>query len=133
MNIFAMIILLFTIFIGIGIFVKWQQIKIYYWKKKFINSEEEKIIEDIMNKNISCYKHLADIYKSKLKNDTYILNKLKTIEGIEIQINDEIRYTIFGLAGLLLLGDENTSYYPHMTSVVVYPRAYISDQNGKEK
>mgnify|MGYP003512738781 CR=1 FL=1 len=64
MNIFAMIILLFTIFIGIGIFVKWQQIKINYWKKKFINSEEEKIIEDIMNKNIYIISDVHGCYKS---------------------------------------------------------------------
>ena len=133
MNIISLFILLIIIFLGIGIFVKWNEIKIYYWKKNFSNSKEEKEIEKILEKNVIFYKHLNEKYKNKLKMDTYIMSKLKMIEGIEIKITEEIKYTIFGLSGLLLLGNENTEYYPNLTSVVVYPRAYISDQNGKEK
>ena len=133
MNIISLFILLIIIFLGIGIFVKWNEMKIYYLKKNFSNSKEEKEIEKILEKNVIFYKHLNEKYKNKLKIDTYIMSKLKMIEGIEIKITEEIKYTIFGLSGLLLLGDENTAYYPNLTSVVVYPRAYISDQNGKEK
>lgn len=133
MNIFYTIFLLSFILLMIGIFVKRKEIKIYFWKKSFFDSKEKYIIETIFMKNFIFYKHLDNKFKEKLLLDTYIMSKLKIIEGINIDINDEIKYTIFGLSGLLILGDENPDYFPNLTSVVVYPRMYISDQKHQEK
>ena len=58
MNIISLFILLIIIFLGIGIFVKWNAMKIYYWKKNFSNSKGEKEIEKILEKNVIFYKHL---------------------------------------------------------------------------
>lgn len=133
MNILYLTLFLCIIFLIIGIFVKRKEIKIFFWKKNFSDTNERNIIETIFRKNFIFYKHLDDKFKEKLLLDTYIISKLKTIEGIKIEINDEIKYTIFGLSGLLILGDETPDYFPNLTSVVVYPRMYISDQKYQEK
>ena len=133
MDIFFLIIVLIILFILIGIFVKRRYVKIQYIKMKLSKSERKGIIESVFHKNFLFYEHLNNTFKEKLITDSYILSELIDIDGIGIKITDEIKYTIFGLSGLLLLGNENTEYYPNLTSVVVYPRAYISDQNGKEK
>ena len=133
MDIFFLVIVLIILFILIGIFVKRRTIKIHYIKVRFDKSGRRSIIESIFHKNFLFYEHLNNPFKEKLLTDSYILSELINIDGIGIKITDEIKYTIFGLAGLLILGDENPDYFPNLTSVVVYPKMYISDQKGQNK
>lgn len=133
MEVFFLIILLLILFIIIGIFVKRRQIKIYYIKKKFFNSKEKNIMNTVFHKNFLFFQHLEDNFKEKLLTDSYIISELVDIDGVKIEITDEIKYTIFGLAGLLILGDEHPDYFPSLNSVIVYPKMYISDQRGQNK
>ena len=89
---------------------------------KLSKSERKGIIESVFHKNFLFYEHLNNTFKEKLITDSYILSELIDIDSIGIKITDEIKYTIFGLAGLLILGDENPNYFPNLTSVVVYPK-----------
>ena len=133
MDIFFLIIVLIILFILIGIFVKRRSIKIQYIKMNLSKSSRKSIIESVFHKNFLFYEHLNNTFKEKLIIDSYILSELINIDGIGIKITDEIKYTIFGLAGLLILGDENPDYFPNLTSVVVYPKMYISNQKGQNK
>ena len=133
MEVFFLVIILIILFILIGVFVKRRYIKIKYIKIRFGRSGKKSIMESVFYKNFLFYGHLNDNFKSKLLTDAYILSELVDIDGIDIEITDEIKYTIFGLAGLLILGDENPDYFPNLTSVVVYPKMYISDRKGQNK
>ncbi|MCP1225583.1 M90 family metallopeptidase [Sebaldella sp. S0638] len=133
MKIFSLVIVLIILFILVGVFVKRRSIKIRRIKKEFSVSNEKSIMESIFHKNFLFFEHLNNTFKEKLLTDSYVLSKLINIDGVGIQITDEIKYTIFGLVGLLILGDENPDYFPNLTSVVVYPKMYISDQRGQNK
>ena len=133
MEIFFLVIILVILFIWVGIFVKRRTIKIQYIKNRFPASGQKNIMKSIFHKNFLFFEHLNDNFKEKLLTDSYILSKLVDIDGVDIEITDEIKYTIFGLAGLLILGDESPDYFPNLTSVVVYPKMYISDPKGQNK
>jgi Mlc titration factor MtfA (ptsG expression regulator) len=133
MEIFLLITVLVILFTLIGIFVKRREIKIYYIKKNFLNSDKKDIMTAIFHKNFLFFEHLEERFKKKLLIDSYVVSNLVDISGVGIEITDEIKYTIFGMAGLLILGNETPDYFPTLNSVVVYPKMYISDQKGQNK
>jgi Mlc titration factor MtfA (ptsG expression regulator) len=88
-------------------------------------SEWEKILE----KNVSLYRYLPDALKEQLHNDIKIFIDEKRFEGLGgLEITDEIKVTIAAEASMLLLNRKNSDY-PGLSSILVYPSAYVAEQN----
>jgi Mlc titration factor MtfA (ptsG expression regulator) len=84
--------------------------------------------EKILEKNVSLYKYLPDALKEQLHNDIKIFIDEKHFEGLGgLEITDEIKVTIAAEASMLLLNRKNSDY-PRLTSIVVYPGAYVAKQ-----
>ena len=87
-----------------------------------VNPEWEKILE----KNLPIYLKLPDNLKTELHEHIQVLLSEKNFEGCGgLELNDEIRVTIAAQAGILLL-NQKTKYYPKLSSILVYPSAYIA-------
>lgn len=87
--------------------------------------EWEKIIE----KNVGLYHYLPGTLKEQLRNDIKIFVSEKHFEGLDgLEMTDEIRVTIAAEASMLLLNRENRDY-PGLSSILVYPSAYVAKQN----
>jgi Mlc titration factor MtfA (ptsG expression regulator) len=86
--------------------------------------------EKILEKNVSLYRYLPDALKEQLHNDIKIFIDEKHFEGMGgLEITDEIKVTIAAEACLLLLNRKNSDY-PGLSSIVVYPNAYVAKQNA---
>ncbi len=84
--------------------------------------------EEILLRNVVLYRHLPAALQEQLRNDIRIFLGEKRFEGLGgLEITDEIRVTIAGEACLLLLNRENRDY-PGLTSILVYPTAYVAEE-----
>jgi len=87
-----------------------------------VNPEWEKILE----KNLPIYLKLPDQMKAELHGHIRVFIHEKNFEGCGgLELNDEIRVTIAAQACILLL-KRKTAYYPKLSSVLVYPSAYVA-------
>jgi hypothetical protein len=85
--------------------------------------------EKVLERNVGLYRHLPDTLKEQLHNDIKIFVNEKHFEGLGgLEITDEIRVTIAAEASMLLLNRENRDY-PGLSSILVYPSAYVAKQN----
>jgi len=85
--------------------------------------------ENIIERNVSLYRHLPDALREQLHNDIKIFIAEKHFEGLGgLEITDEIKVTIAAEASLLLLNRKNSDY-PGLSSILVYPSAYVAKQN----
>jgi Mlc titration factor MtfA (ptsG expression regulator) len=85
--------------------------------------------ENILERNVSLYRHLPDALREQLHNNIKIFIAEKHFEGLGgLEITDEIKVTIAAEASLLLL-NRKTSDYPGLSSILVYPSAYVAKQN----
>ena len=85
--------------------------------------------EKVLERNVGLYRHLPDTLKEQLRNDIKIFVNEKHFEGLGgLEITDEIRVTIAAEASMLLLNRENRDY-PGLSSILVYPSAYVAKQN----
>ena len=85
--------------------------------------------ENILERNVSLYRHLPDALREQLHNDIKIFIAEKYFEGVGgLEITDEIKVTIAAEASLLLLNRKNSDY-PGLSSILVYPSAYVAKQN----
>ena len=81
--------------------------------------------KDIMQKNVPLYRYLSSADQQELHGHINIFLAEKHFEGCAgLEITDEIRLTIAAQACILLLHRE-TDYYPALTSILVYPHAYL--------
>jgi MtfA peptidase len=84
--------------------------------------------ERILEKNVSLYRYLPDAIKEQLHRDIKIFVAEKHFEGLGgLEITDEIKVTIAAEASILLL-NRNNSDYPRLSSILVYPGAYVAKQ-----
>jgi Mlc titration factor MtfA (ptsG expression regulator) len=84
--------------------------------------------EKILEKNVSLYRYLPDALKEQLHSDIKIFIAEKHFEGLGgLEITDEIKVTIAAEASMLLLNRKNSDY-PRLSSIVVYPSAYVAKQ-----
>ena len=84
--------------------------------------------ERILEKNVSLYRYLPDTLKEQLHSDIKIFITEKHFEGLGgLEITDEIKVTIAAEASMLLLNREHSDY-PRLSSILVYPGAYIAKQ-----
>lgn len=79
----------------------------------------------VLEKNLPFYNRLSDGDKAELRHHILIFLAEKRFEGCAgLEITDEIKVTIAAQACLLLLHRE-TDYYPGLSSVLVYPHAFV--------
>ena len=82
--------------------------------------------EQILQQNVPLYRRLPEELCEELHAHMLVFIAEKRFEGCGgLEITDEIRVTIAAQACLLLLQRE-TKYYPTLSSILVYPRAYVA-------
>jgi hypothetical protein len=80
----------------------------------------------IIEKNVSLYNRLPSEDKTELRRHMLIFIGEKQFEGCRgLKITDEIKVTIAAQACILLL-HRKTDYYPGLSTVLVYPRAFVT-------
>ncbi len=80
----------------------------------------------IIEENLPFYKNLPDEDKKELLRHILIFMSEKHFEGCGgLKITDEISVTIAAQACILLL-HRKTDYYPGLSSILVYPQAYVA-------
>jgi hypothetical protein len=86
----------------------------------------------ILARNVALYERLSKEDQEELRGHMQVFLAEKTFEGCGgLVITDEIRVTIAAQACLLLLHRE-TDYYPDLSTIRVYPRAYIATERRVE-
>lgn len=84
--------------------------------------------EKILQQNVALYRHLSNSLKRQLHGDIQIFLAEKNFEGCGgLEMTDEIRVTIAAQACILLL-NRKTKFYPGLSSILVYPSAYIAEK-----
>jgi len=85
-------------------------------------TEWERVIEH----NVVFFESLSSADRKALFGHTQVLLAEKRFEGCDgLVLTDEIRVTVAAYASVLLLG-RDTDYYPRLTSILVYPGAYVA-------
>jgi len=80
----------------------------------------------IIERNVPYYRRLPSADKEELKRYILIFLGEKRFEGCGgLKITDEIKLTIAAQACILLL-HRKTDYYPGLSSILVYPAAYVA-------
>jgi len=86
--------------------------------------------EEILQKNVALYQHLPQDLKEELHGTINVFLDEKKFEGCGgLQLTEAIKVTIAAQACLLLLKRKPT-FYPKLTSILVYPGAYIARQTS---
>ncbi len=82
----------------------------------------------IVERNLPIFHRLTSEDQNELLGHAQVFVAEKHFEGAGgLTLTDEIKVTIAAQACLLLLHRE-TDYYPELTSIIVYPTSYISDE-----
>jgi Mlc titration factor MtfA (ptsG expression regulator) len=82
----------------------------------------------IITRNLPIFCRLPSADQTELLGDVQIFLAEKRFEGCGgLELTDEIRVTIAAQACLLLLHRE-TNYYPELITILVYPSAYIANE-----
>ena len=80
---------------------------------------------EILERNVPLYRRLPEDLKHQLHGHIHVFMSEKRFEGCDgLEMTDEIKVTIAAQACLLLLNRE-TKYYPRLSSILVYPGAYV--------
>ncbi len=80
----------------------------------------------IIEKNVPLYDKLPSEDKAELRRHILIFTGEKRFEGCRgLEITDEIKVTIAAQACILLLHRE-TDFYPGLSTILVYPRAFVA-------
>jgi Mlc titration factor MtfA (ptsG expression regulator) len=80
----------------------------------------------IIDWNVPLYARLTEADQEELKRHILIFMAEKKFEGCGgLRMTDEVRITIAAQACVLLL-HRQTDYYPGLTSILVYPRAFVA-------
>jgi Mlc titration factor MtfA (ptsG expression regulator) len=85
----------------------------------------------IAERNVPYCRHLTEDERAEMRGHVQVFLAEKRFEGCGgLEITDEIRVTIATQACLLLLG-RDTDYYPDLSSILVYPHAFIVKQRRR--
>jgi len=88
--------------------------------------------EPILTANVPVYRRLPADLRAQLHGHIQVLLAEKHFEGCNgFEMTDEVRVTIAGEAGLLLLNRE-TRYYPDLVTILVYPDIFYADVEDHE-
>jgi hypothetical protein len=84
----------------------------------------------IIERNVGIFKRLPLADRTELLGHVLVFLAEKHFEGAGgLELTDEIRVTIAAQACILLL-HRDTDYYPNLTSIIVYPTAYVAEQTA---
>lgn len=87
----------------------------------------------ILERNFPLYARLPQPDKEELRQHILVFLAEKNFEGCAgLKITDEIRVTIAAEACLLLL-HRRTDYYPGLSSILVYPHAYVALRRERDE
>lgn len=88
---------------------------------------------DDLERNLEIYRRLPEDLRQELRGHVQVFLDEKKFEGCGgLEITDEIRVTVAGLACVLLL-NRKTRYYPHLTAILVYPAAYVVETREQDR
>ena len=83
---------------------------------------------DILNRKVGIYSQLPDDLKRELHGHINVFLAEKQFFGCnELEVSDEMRVTVAGLACILLLNRPAT-YFPGFSSIMMYPDTYIATE-----
>jgi Mlc titration factor MtfA (ptsG expression regulator) len=98
------------------------------WRKELSKKPFPVEYTALLEKQLPFYKTLPDELKKRLHGKVLVFLDEVRFEGCGgLELDDEIRLTIAGQASMLLLNNED-SYYNIITTVLVYPSAYLAKQ-----
>lgn len=82
----------------------------------------------ILERNVGIYRQLPDELKTELHGLINVFLAEKQFMGCDgVEISDEMKVTVAGLASILLL-NRPTTYYPGFSTVIIYPTAYMATE-----
>ena len=85
----------------------------------------------LLEKNVALYRHLPDSLKDQLHADIHLFLAEKRFEGCKgFEITDEVRLTIAAQACILLL-NHKTKFFSKLTTILVYPGAYVAKKMSR--
>lgn len=88
--------------------------------------------QGILWRNVALYRRMPKVLKDQLHAHIQVFLAEKTFLGCNgLEVNDEMRVTIAAQACLLLL-NRDTGYYPGLSTVLVYPAAFIAEREIEE-
>lgn len=86
----------------------------------------------ILEANAPAYRRLPSDLRAQLHGHVHVLLAEKNFEGCNgLEITDEVRVTIAGQAGMLILNRE-TDYYPDLVTILVYPSVFYADTSESD-
>lgn len=97
------------------------------WRRRRLgNREFPEAWLRIIEKNVPLYDRMPPEDKAELRRHILIFTGEKRFEGCRgLEITDEIKVTIAAQACILLL-HRKTDYYPGLSTILVYPRAFVA-------
>jgi len=103
-----------------------------YWKtyqrRKISQKPFKKSWRKIIQNRMPYFRQMPADLQLQLKQHIQVFLAEKTFVGCNgVEITDEIRITVAAQACLLLL-NRKTNYYPKLQTILVYPRAFIKEQ-----
>ncbi|NQZ23881.1 MAG: zinc-dependent peptidase [Colwellia sp.] len=108
-----------------------------YWREyqrgKIRNEPFKKQWRKIIQQRMPYFRQMPADLQLQLKQHIQVFLAEKNFEGCNgVKITDEIRVTIAAQACLLLL-NRKTNFYPKLQTILVYPRAFIKEQQNMNK
>jgi Mlc titration factor MtfA (ptsG expression regulator) len=107
-----------------------------YWRKaqreKIRNRPFKKQWRKIIQQRMPYFKQMPVDLQLQLKQHIQVFLAEKNFIGCNgVKITDEIRITVAAQACLLLL-NRKTNFYPKLQTILVYPRAFVKEQQSKQ-
>ncbi len=82
----------------------------------------------VLQTNVGIYSLLPDSLQQELHGHTQVFLNEKSFVGCDgFEITDEVRFTVAGIASILLLNRE-ARYFPGFTTILMYPDSYVSTE-----
>ena len=126
-------IILLPLFVGIAI-IGYLMTKPYFREKKRDQLRRLPFKKDwrkIIQQRMPYFRQMPADLQLQLKQHIQIFIAEKTFVGCNgIKVTDEIKVTIAAQACLLLL-NRKTDYYPKLKTILVYPSAFLKEQNQR--
>lgn len=126
-------IILLPIFIGLAI-IGYSLAKPYfreYQRDKVKSLPFKKQWRKIIQQRMPYFRQMPADLQLQLKQHIQVFISEKSFVGCNgIEITDEIRVTIAAQACLLLL-NRKTDYYPKLKTILIYPSAFLKEQNQR--
>lgn len=81
----------------------------------------------IVEKNVPFFRRLSPVDQAELLGHVVVFLEEKTFEGCGgLEITDEVRVSIAAQACVLMLHDPDPQYFSDVSTVLVYPSAYVA-------